>query len=398
MADTACSVHDDIFLLCEYDLGVSLHSKEYAFSGDAAYGGFFLSPRGGFHCAWRDSACELTAVNPTLYLQPFLVSFSIAVFLLLLFRGALAWVKTSLPVRRWGGVAVIMAFLLAVVTHPHLVMTPVIVGMLVGSVMILFFGIWDDISTLDWKVQLFFQIFLGAMLFAFGMRIFSVPVPFVGQVFVNTLPGGTAIGCVLLVLWVVFVMNVLNWVDGIDGLLSSVSLLSLFALLFLALSPQVNQPPVGILSVALAGAVLGLLLFNVPPSRFFAGTSGSFFIGFAVASISVLSGTKIATALLVLSLPVLDALWVFADRLCAGVSPFRGGDARHLHYRLREIGWSDRRILLWYTFYTGVVGLLALSTGTLGKTFSFILVGVVVLSFLFWARKQTIALRAPQRV
>ena len=335
-------------------------------------------------------------MDPTLYLQPFLMSFLGAVFLLLLFREVLVWVNTSLPVGRWGGVAVILASLLAVVTNPHLVMTPVIGGVLVGSTMILFFGILDDILVFGWKVQLSFQILLGVSLFLFGMRIFSVPVPFVGQVFVNALPGGTAIGCALLILWVVFVTNVLNWVDGIDGLLSSVSLLSFFSLLFLSLSPQVNQPPIGILCATLAGAVFGLLLFNVPPSRFFAGTSGSFFIGFSIAAISVLSGTKIATALLALSLPVLDALWVFADRLCAGVSPFRGGDARHLHYRLREIGWSDRRILLSYTLYTGTVGALALSTGTLGKTVSFILVGIVVLSFLFWVRKKTIFLRTSQ--
>lgn len=337
-------------------------------------------------------------MDATLYLRSFLVSFSTAVFLLLFLREALAYVMrrashTSLPIRRFGGVAVISSFLLATLLNPELVISPVIAGILAGSGAILLFGIWDDVATLGWKIQLAFQFFLGMLLFVFGMRIFSLPVPFIGQVFVDTLPGGVMIGCAVLILWIVFVMNVLNWVDGIDGLLPSVSILAFLALFFLSISPQVNQPPLGILSAALAGAVFGLLIFNVPPSRFFAGTSGSFFIGFSLASMAVLSGAKIATAILVLSLPILDAMWVFVERLQSGDSPFHGGDLRHLHYRLREIGWSDRHIVAGYTIYTGIVGVIALSTGALGKTIAFLFLGAIVVVFLFRVRKRALSVR-----
>lgn len=333
----------------------------------------------------------------SLYFQPFLVSFSVTALLLLLLREVLTHARRSalykvLPVRRFGGVAIIIAFLLAIFLNTQLIVTPVITGMIVGSGAILLFGIWDDVITLGWKVQLIFQFFLGILLFVSGMRIFSLPVPFVGQVFVNTLPGGEMISCIVLILWVIFVMNVLNWVDGIDGLLPSIATLAFLALFFLSISSQVNQPPLGILSVVLAGSVLGLLLFNMPPSRFFAGTSGSFFVGFSLASLSVLSGAKIATAILVLSLPILDALWVFTERLQSGRSPFHGGDSRHLHYRLREIGWSDKHIVAGYTIYTGIVGVIALSTGSLGKTVALLFLGTIITVFLFWVRKKALSM------
>ncbi len=330
----------------------------------------------------------------SLYIRPFLTSFSVAVVVLTLFlrllSGSKGYSRNALLFRRFGGIAVILAFLSAVLLDPRLVLTPEIVGILVGSGAIMAFGAWDDVAALGWKTQFAFQCFLGGVLFVSGFRIFSVPVPFVGQVFVDGVSGGAILGGAILVFWVISVMNVLNWADGIDGLLPSLSFLAFLALFFLSVSPAVNQPPTGILSVAIAGAVLGLLIFNFPPSKFLAGTSGSFFVGFSLASISVLSGAKIATAVLVLSLPILDALWVFFERLRSNRSPFQGGDARHLHYRLREMGWSDRRIVAIYTLYTGVIGGIALSSGVLGKTLILLGLSALAVPLLALIRRKTL--------
>lgn len=290
---------------------------------------------------------------------------------------------------RFGGVAVILAFLGAILSESRLIVDSALLGMIVGTVAILFFGVWDDVWKLDWKYQGFFQLGLGGVIFIFGMRIVSLPVPFLGQVFLDTLPLGGVLGFFVLLLWVVFLMNVLNWADGIDGLLPSISVVAFFVIFCLSLVPEVNQPPIGILSMACIGSIVGLLLFNFPPARILAGTSGSFFAGFMLASLSVLSGTKIATALLALSLPVLDAFWVFFERVGSGASPFVGGDARHLHYRLREIGWSDRRIVAWYTVSALLIGTLALSVNAIGKIVSFAIVCLLTFVFLFWIRRQT---------
>lgn len=325
------------------------------------------------------------------YVQPFLSGFTVAVCILFLLQAIVARCKNMgsafFPrTRRFGGVAVLLGFLFSVLSNDRLVITPALFGMILGSIAILSFGLWDDVKKLGWKIQLVFQIALGSMLFASGFRILSLPMPFMGHVSLETIPMGVAIGFFALLFWIVLVMNVLNWADGIDGLLPSISLVSCSVIFLLALSPEVNQPPIGILSAALFGSILALFFWNIPPARILAGTSGSFFIGFAISSLAVLSGTKIATALLVLLLPVLDALWVFVERLRSGTSPFHG-DFRHLHYRLRDIGWSDRRIVAWYTIFTTGVGILALSTRAFGKTLSFVLVCGLVISFLAWVRK-----------
>jgi len=113
-------------------------------------------------------------------------------------------------------------------------------------------------------------------------------------------------------------------------------------LFFLSISNLVNQPPLGIISIILAGAVLGFLVFNFHPAKIFMGTSGSMFLGFILATLAIFSGGKIATALLVMGFPVMDAIWVIAQRIKSGKSPFKG-DARHLHYRLLEKGWTRKK-------------------------------------------------------
>lgn len=391
MADIVCSGSDYFLLFCKHCTRISFCPKRSTCFRDTSHGGILLSASGGAYCRKRSYFGELIVVMDIfLYLSPFLTGFVISTALLFTARTLFLRMESrfAMPVRRFGGAAVIGSFALSILMNPHLVLTPAILGIIVGSIGILFFGILDDIATLSWKLQLAFQISLGVVLFVSGLRIFSLPVPFVGQVFVDTLPGGEMLGIIVLILWVVFVMNALNWTDGIDGLLPSISIFAFFALFCLSISSRVDQPPLGIIAVVLAGAVLGLLVFNFPPSYFFPGTTGSFFIGFSLASLSILSGAKLATAILVLSLPMLDAIWVFVERLRCGQSPFRGGDLRHLHYRLRELGWSDRAIVSGYAAYTALVGGIALSFGSAGKTIAFLVLSILVGAFLFQVQKR----------
>ena len=297
-------------------------------------------------------------MNVPLFLPSFFVAFVVSVAGLF----ALDWIcrrfeSRRLVLCRFGGALTLLAFSIALVTDRNLVVSMPIAGLLVGGGLILFFGIGDDIARFGWKVQIFFQSLLPIVLFAFGVRIFSAPLPWGGTIVFDEIPGGVGIG-----------------------------FLVLFAL---SLFPDVNQPPLAIISLALFGSALGLFLFNAPKARLLSGTSGSFFFGFALASLSVLSGTKIATALLVLAIPILDALWVIVARIRAGTSPFCGDTVRHLHYRLREIGWSDRRIVFWYATLTAMIGFIALSTRAWGKFVSLVLVSAAVIGTLFLLRRKT---------
>lgn len=311
------------------------------------------------------------------FFLPFALSFllSVALLALAVFASGKSFRKTRdekgrlhKQTPRFGGVALVCAFVVTVVVNRDLEITPQLVGLLAGSILVLFVGSWDDLVPLPWVVQLLFQVALGALIFLFGMRAWVVTNPFGEPIFLR--PEEWALPSLLIgLVWTVLVMNAVNWADGVDGLLGGVATVAFVSIFLVALRPDVNQPTVAILSAVCIGLSLGFLLFNTPPARIIAGTTGAFLVGFLIAALSLFAGAKIATALLVLSVPVLDALFVIRERIRAGVSPFRGGDARHLHDKLREIGWSDRRIALSYTVVSAVAALAALSLPALGKLF-----------------------------
>lgn len=282
-----------------------------------------------------------------------------------------------------------LSFLFTVVIDPHLVVTREIFGLLIGGTMVCLFGLWDDVRELGFKVQTFFQVAITVILFTFGLRITSIKNPF-GESFVLGEEGGIIIllGFVLLLLWVFLVMNAVNWLDGLDGLLGGVVAITLVTIFFLSLKPEVNQPPVALLSLIGVGITAGFLFFNIHPAKLLAGTAGSLFLGFLITVLSIIAGTKIATALLVLSLPIADALWVIGERLSARKSIFQP-DKRHLHYKLRELGWSERHIAWFFSFFTALIAVIALNTEALGKFIAFLLVFAVLFAFLMFVAERT---------
>ncbi len=290
-------------------------------------------------------------------------------------------------VSRLGGLAMLIAFLMTFFLDPHLVMTRELVGLFAGAILILFFGLWDDVSELNWKVQVFFQVALTVIVFIFGMRITSFPNPLGGAWFFP-IDNFVIIGFALLFVWMFFVMNAMNWLDGLDGLSGGTACITFLTIFFLSLKPEVNQPPIAILASIGMGATLGFLFFNVYPARIVAGTVGSMFLGFLIATLAIIAGTKIATALLVLALPIADAVWVIMMRLRARRSIFEA-DKRHLHYKLMELGWSERRISWTFFFATACIALIALSTEALGKFVAILIVLGIVFLFLFFVERKT---------
>lgn len=284
---------------------------------------------------------------------------------------------------RFGGIALIAAFLFSILFNPHLAWSPQLAGLLAGSLVILFFGAWDDFSPLHWGAQLGLQSMLGIILFVFGMRAWVITNPFGNPIFLY--PDSWFLPSFLVGLaFTLLVMNAVNWADGVDGLLGGVAVIAFSAICVVSLRPEVNQPTVAILAAILAGLSFSFLLFNFPKASLMAGTAGSYFIGFSVAALSLFAGTKIATTLLVLAVPVLDALYVTRARLRAGASPFRGGDGRHLHDRLRLLGWSDRTIASLYTGISALSALAALSFQAAGK---FLFLAALAAAFIFLVSK-----------
>jgi UDP-GlcNAc:undecaprenyl-phosphate GlcNAc-1-phosphate transferase len=333
-----------------------------------------------------------------LYLLPFIKSFIISIiliYLLIWISGKIAkLIKTKFGNRissrhihaaslsRLGGMAVILSFLITILIDKYLVISQSLWGIIFASVLILIVGIWDDFHELDWKIQLFFQIAVAILVFMMGVKVEFITNPFGGYIFLNI--GSYIIpSLIFVIIWMVLIINSLNWLDGIDGLSAGVTFIGVLTIFFLSLKPEVNQPPVGIITMALAGAIAGFLIFNFRPAMILAGTSGSMFMGFILATLSIFAGVKIATALLVLAIPVTDTIWVIGERIKSGNSIFKS-DKRHLHYKLMELGWSQRKISLLFYFVTMLIAIIALNTRAIGKLITVILV-IIIMIIVFLA-------------
>jgi len=164
-------------------------------------------------------------------------------------------------ISRLGGVAIISAFILTILLDNSLVITKAIWGLIAGGVFILIVGLIDDIRELGWKAQLFFQTCAVSLIFIFGVKINYITNPF-GEAFQLDTPEKIFLGIIIGVIWSLILMNAMNWLDGIDGLSGGVAFIGALTIFILSLKPEVNQPPVGIISMALVGSLLGFLFFN----------------------------------------------------------------------------------------------------------------------------------------
>lgn len=289
-------------------------------------------------------------------------------------------------VSRLGGVAMIFAFVGALFLHPDFVIDRqwwVLLGALGATAAL---GLWDDLSPLSWRPQLFMQVSIALFLFALGIRIAFVSNPFgeAGSI-IHFASMGTFPWISLLVglIWFIAVMNTMNWLDGIDGLGGGVALVGASAIYATALLPHVYQPPVAIAAAAMAGAIVGFLVWNWFPARIVAGTGGAFFWGLLIAVLAVFSGAKIATTLLVMLIPLIDAVWVIIQRLRSGDNIF-APDRRHIHYKLIDRGWSQHRIAFFLTAITAVIAVGSVGLGAFGKLITIMIVTSAVIAFLLY--------------
>jgi len=332
------------------------------------------------------------------FIIPFFLAFFLAVFFIwLIFPLAkkISWqgrkesrhLTGKAKALRIGGMAMIAAFILTLILDQNLFLSWEIKGLFLSLALILIVGIRDDIKEIVWKALLFFQIFLAGLVFFWGIRIEHVTNPMTAGVIDFSGSGGLIISFLLALFWILVLMNALNWLDGVDGLSGGITLICSLTIFFLSLKPEVNQPPVAILAIALAGVALGFLAFNFYPAKILAGTSGSLFFGFSLAVLAILSGTKIATAILVLFLPLMDFLWVIGERIQEGQSIFKP-DQKHLHFKLLEMGWSPLKVNVFFFSVTVLLSLIALNTRFLGKSLTMLAAAVLLLVFLWLVRKK----------
>jgi UDP-GlcNAc:undecaprenyl-phosphate GlcNAc-1-phosphate transferase len=309
------------------------------------------------------------------------------------------------PVARLGGLAVGTTFVVVgigavalgrdagIVSWPAL-RDPQLTVLFLGVTVAVALGAIDDRWQVRARYQLVWQLVLAAIAIAGGVlftRIanpFQVLGPFFGAANLEFGASGWwtmdvgfgpihVVPSLLTALWIVGMINSINWIDGLDGLSTGVSLIAAVTLGIVSVTVTPIYPLVGLLCMVLAGSLAGFLPWNFHPARIFIGTGGVMAVGYALAVLSILGTAKVAVALLILGVPIIDTFWIIIRRLVSGSSPFEP-DRGHLHHRLLDLGLSHRgAVLLIYAMSIGLglAGLVLSSSGA-GPLYAFL--GVVI--------------------
>ncbi len=259
-------------------------------------------------------------------------------------------------------------------------------ALLTGGAILLVGGYLDDRYRLAPGKQFLFPLVAVATTIAFGVQLSYINHPFGGAVMLDTfkIAGYPFFGGVFIAAWTLGMIYTTKFLDGMDGLVAGTVGIGSFVIFAVSLLPQVDQSDTALLVIIFAGACAGFLVWNFHPARVFLGEGGSTLTGFILGTLAVISGGKIATALLVMGVPILDAAWVILRRIASDYSPFMA-DRKHLHFRLLDLGLGQRKtVLLLYVISAvfGVSGIFLQSAGKLVALAILFVVMVILASFV----------------
>jgi len=259
----------------------------------------------------------------------------------------------EVPLPRLGGVPIYLSFLAAVsvaflasLHFPALapdLSIRTLLTVLVPATLVFLLGLYDDIHSVGPYTKFAVQGVAAIMLFAGGLRILDLPVLFGARHL------AWYIGLPITVLWVLGITNAFNLIDGLDGLAAGSALFSTFIVFVVAISS--GSLLVSLLTIALAGAILGFLRFNFNPATIFLGDSGSLFIGFMLSALALEGAQKAPTAIAVaipvvsFGLPILETTLSVLRRLISG-RPLFTADREHIHHKLLQQGLSPRQVVI----------------------------------------------------
>lgn len=229
---------------------------------------------------------------------------------------------------------------------------------LIPATLVLLLGIYDDVRGANAAVKFIGLGVAGALLYALGGRIVALSIPFMGVVTLTPV-----LAFAVTVFWTVAISNAFNLIDGVDGLAAGAALFA--SLVIFIVSLLFGHPIVTVVALALTGSLVGFLRYNFNPASIFLGDSGSLFVGFTLAALSVTGSQKASTAVAVavpvmaFGLPVVDTSITMVRRFISG-KPIFQGDREHIHHMLLARGWSQRQVALALYGVCALFGLVAL--------------------------------------
>lgn len=287
------------------------------------------------------------------------------------------------PTPRIGGLAIIFGFTGATLCFAQ--PSRQLYGTLAGAAIIAVMGVIDDCKNLPAKLKFVIQI-IAALVVVFAgdikIDVFTNP-NFLSDNPYWVLPEWLSV--TLTVIWIVFITNAVNFIDGLDGLAAGVSAIMSISLVFISI--RVGEYSIAILGIALMGSCFGFLPFNFNPAKIFMGDTGSTFLGFMLATLSIQGVFKsyavisFAVPLLILGLPLFDALFAMIRRILRGQSPMTA-DRGHLHHRLVDMGFSQKQTVFILYAISGVLGITAVLLAESGVLRALLLVICVLILLL----------------
>ena len=287
------------------------------------------------------------------------------------------------PIPRLGGLAIIFGFSVSICCFAHF--SRALIATLCGAFVIAVMGVIDDCKNLSAKRKFAIQV-LAALIVIIGgnirITVLTNPNIFSDNPYL-VLP--VWISVIITVLWIVFITNAVNFIDGLDGLAAGVSAIMSVSLVFIAL--RIEEYSSAIIGLALMGACFGFLPFNFNPAKIFMGDTGSTFLGFILATLSIQGVFKsyaiitFAVPLLILGLPLFDALFAMIRRILKGQSPMTA-DRGHLHHRLIDMGFSQKQTVFILYAISAVLGITAVVLAESGTLRALILLFSVLIFLL----------------
>jgi len=298
------------------------------------------------------------------YLEIFLASLLFSIFLTKYVRHvstAHGWVAAPTlsrhlhnePLPRLGGIAIFLSFVLSLGLGSlicwrcsNTLLAPfsrTALAIFLPATLVFLLGVYDDLHPVSAYTKFAVQIVAAVMLFAGGLRIFNLPLLFGDHRF------SWFVGLLLTIFWVLAITNAFNLIDGVDGLAAGSALLSTLVVFAVAVVSQASL--VSIMTLALAGGILGFLRFNFSPATIFLGDCGSLFIGFMLSALALQGAQKsptiiaVAVPLVSFGLPIVETTLSIVRRLISG-RPIFIGDREHIHHKLLQRGLSPRQVVI----------------------------------------------------
>lgn len=316
------------------------------------------------------------------------------------------------PVPLLGGVAIYGALALAIFLYyflrpePWHVITDVhvqgkhLVGILVGALFLVIGGCIDDVFRLKPKTQIVWPVLACLTVIISGVGVEIISNPLGGGalhldaykflvLWYNDLPRYfTLFADVLTFLWLIGSIYTTKLLDGLDGLVSGITVIGMAIIAIVSVFFFINYPT-AILATIIAAVFTGFLIWNFYPAKIFLGEGGSTLAGFLLGVCAIISGAKFATLLLILGIPILDAVWVIFRRIFIEKSSPFGGDKKHLHFRLLDVGFSHRMSVLILYFFSASFGALALFFQTKQKFVSLlVLLAIMIVGSALLIKRQ----------